>query len=90
MTRPFVALAALAFIVFQAPEPDPVRPDPNLPRPIPAHDTVLMEDMTWMEIRDAMRSGKNTVIVATGGSIQPDATTTAYAILVLDEQPDDA
>ena len=26
-----------------------------------------MEDMTWMEIRDAMRAGKNTAIVATGG-----------------------
>lgn len=26
-----------------------------------------MEDMTWMEIRDAMRAGKDTVILATGG-----------------------
>jgi creatinine amidohydrolase/Fe(II)-dependent formamide hydrolase-like protein len=26
-----------------------------------------MEDMTWMEIRDAMRAGKDTAIVATGG-----------------------
>jgi creatinine amidohydrolase/Fe(II)-dependent formamide hydrolase-like protein len=26
-----------------------------------------MEDMTWMEIRDAMKAGKDTVIVATGG-----------------------
>jgi creatinine amidohydrolase/Fe(II)-dependent formamide hydrolase-like protein len=67
MTRPIITLAALAFVVFQAPEPDPVRPDPNLPRPIPAHDTVFMEDMTWMEIRDAMRAGKETAIVATGG-----------------------
>jgi creatinine amidohydrolase/Fe(II)-dependent formamide hydrolase-like protein len=26
-----------------------------------------MEDMTWMEVRDAMRAGKDTAIVATGG-----------------------
>jgi creatinine amidohydrolase/Fe(II)-dependent formamide hydrolase-like protein len=30
-------------------------------------DTVFMEEMTWMEIRDAMKTGKDTVIVATGG-----------------------
>jgi len=42
-------------------------PDPNTPRVIDGVDTVFMEEMTWMEIRDAMRSGKDTVIVATGG-----------------------
>ena len=42
-------------------------PDPNSPRPIDSVDTVFMEEMTWMEIRDAMRAGKDTVIVATGG-----------------------
>jgi hypothetical protein len=47
--------------------PDPVAPDPNLPRPIDAVDSVFVEDLTWMEIRDAMRSGTDTVIVATGG-----------------------
>jgi creatinine amidohydrolase/Fe(II)-dependent formamide hydrolase-like protein len=30
-------------------------------------DTVFIEDMTWMEVRDAMKSGKDTVIIATGG-----------------------
>jgi creatinine amidohydrolase len=30
-------------------------------------DTVFMEDMTWLEIRDAMKSGKTTVIVPAGG-----------------------
>jgi creatinine amidohydrolase len=67
MTRPTLALAALAFVASQAPAPDPVRPDPDAPRPIPARDTVFMEDMTWMEVRDAMRAGKDTAIVATGG-----------------------
>ena len=47
--------------------PDPVSPDPESIRPIDAVDTVFIEDMTWMEVRDAMRSGKKTVIVATGG-----------------------
>jgi creatinine amidohydrolase len=42
-------------------------PDPNTPRVIDGVDTVFMEEMTWMEIRDAMRAGKDTVIVATGG-----------------------
>jgi creatinine amidohydrolase/Fe(II)-dependent formamide hydrolase-like protein len=42
-------------------------PDPDAPRVIEGVDTVFMEEMTWMEIRDAMKGGKDTVIVATGG-----------------------
>jgi creatinine amidohydrolase/Fe(II)-dependent formamide hydrolase-like protein len=42
-------------------------PDPNTPRPIDALDTVFIEEMTWMEVRDALKDGKTTVIVATGG-----------------------
>jgi hypothetical protein len=41
--------------------------DPNMPRPIAARDTVWLEEMTWLEIRDAIRAGKTTAIVATGG-----------------------
>jgi creatinine amidohydrolase len=66
MTRPTFVLA-LALVALQGPLPDPVRPDPDAPRPIPARDTVFMEDMTWMEVRDAMKGGKDTAIVATGG-----------------------
>src|SRR5436309_3164757 len=47
--------------------PDPVRPDPNSSRPIAAVDSVFIEDLTWMEVRDALKAGKDTVIVATGG-----------------------
>src|SRR5205085_3744675 len=36
-------------------------------RPIAAVDTVFIEDLTWMEVRDALKSGKDTAIVATGG-----------------------
>lgn len=55
------AAAALAAL------PDPVKPDPNSPRPMAAVDSVFIEDLTWMEIRDAMKAGKDTAIVATGG-----------------------
>jgi creatinine amidohydrolase len=47
--------------------PDPIKPDPQSPRPIEAVDSVFIEDLTWMEVRDAMKGGKDTVIVATGG-----------------------
>jgi len=47
--------------------PDPVKPDPNAPRPIAPLDSVFIEDLTWMEVRDAQRAGKTTVVVATGG-----------------------
>ena len=57
----------LATAFFTQALPDPVSPDPNGVRPIEAADAVYMEEMTWMEIRDAMKAGKKTVIVATGG-----------------------
>ncbi|MCI0359148.1 MAG: creatininase family protein [Planctomycetaceae bacterium] len=47
--------------------PDPIRPDPASPRPIDAVDSVFIEDLTWMEVRDALKSGHDTVVVATGG-----------------------
>lgn len=61
----FVSIVALLGLL--AAKPDPVAPDPQSPRPIATVDTLFIEDMTWMEVRDAMASGKNTVIVATGG-----------------------
>ena len=42
-------------------------PDPNSPRILDAYDSVFLEELTWMEVRDAMRAGKTTVIIATGG-----------------------
>lgn len=65
----FIALSVVAgsALGFQAAKFGPVNPDPNGPRPIEAADTVFIEDMTWMEVRDAMQAGKDTVIVATGG-----------------------
>jgi creatinine amidohydrolase/Fe(II)-dependent formamide hydrolase-like protein len=43
------------------------RPDRDAPRPIQALDTVFIEEMTWMEVRDALKAGKTSVIVPTGG-----------------------
>jgi creatinine amidohydrolase/Fe(II)-dependent formamide hydrolase-like protein len=60
---PSLLLAALAF----AQKPSPMTPDPDMPRPIDAADSVWLEDLTWLEVRDALRAGKTTVIVATGG-----------------------
>jgi creatinine amidohydrolase len=54
-------------LAVQAGRPDPINPDPNGPRPIAARETLFIEDMTWMEVRDALRAGKDSVIVATGG-----------------------
>lgn len=72
------SLALAAGASAQTPSPSPAKvvpgasatagtPDPNAPRIIDGVDTVFMEEMTWMEIRDAMKAGKDTVIVASGG-----------------------
>lgn len=37
------------------------------PRPIAALESVWLEELTWMEVRDALRSGTTTAIVSTGG-----------------------
>ena len=44
-----------------------VSPDPNMPRPIDAANSVFIEELTWLEVRDALRAGKTTAIVAAGG-----------------------
>jgi len=40
---------------------------PDAPNPLPKADTVWLEEMTWMDVRDAMKAGKTTVIISTGG-----------------------
>jgi hypothetical protein len=39
--------------------------------PIRTPDTVWLEEMTWMDVRDALKAGKRTVIIPTGG-IEPN------------------
>ncbi|MBI4475002.1 MAG: hypothetical protein HY646_20210, partial [Acidobacteria bacterium] len=43
----------------------------DTPNPIPAVDSVWLEELTWIEVRDAMRAGKTTAIITTGG-IEPN------------------
>lgn len=62
-----LSLVVGAAIGFQAAKFGPVNPNPDGVRPIDAADTLFIEDMTWMEVRDAMKAGKDTVLVSTGG-----------------------
>ncbi len=43
----------------------------DTPNPLPAATTVWIEEMTWMDVRDALKAGKTTVIIPTGG-IEPN------------------
>ena len=60
----FVLLFACSAFPQERREPSP---DLNAPRPIDARDSVWIEELTWMEVRDAIRAGHTTVIVPTGG-----------------------
>ena len=42
-------------------------PAMDMVRPIDAVDSVFIEELTWMEVRDAIHQGKSTALVATGG-----------------------
>ncbi len=61
LTALFLAAGALCAA------PSPESPDPNTPRPTDALDSVWVEELTWMEVRDAMKAGKDTVLIPTGG-----------------------
>jgi creatinine amidohydrolase/Fe(II)-dependent formamide hydrolase-like protein len=39
--------------------------------PVATPDTMWLEEMTWMDVRDAMKAGKTTAIISTGG-IEPN------------------
>lgn len=41
------------------------------PNPLPAVNTVWLEEMTWMDVRDAIAAGKKTIIIPAGG-IEPN------------------
>ncbi len=58
-------LALVAGLLFA--QPNVMTPDPKAPRLIAALDSVWIEELTWMEVRDALAAGKTTVIVPTGG-----------------------
>jgi len=39
----------------------------RMPRPVDALNSVWIEELTWIEVRDAIAAGKTTVIIPTGG-----------------------
>ncbi len=41
-----------------------------LPRPVPARDSVWIEELTYLEVRDAMKAGKTTALVMAGSTEQ--------------------
>jgi creatinine amidohydrolase/Fe(II)-dependent formamide hydrolase-like protein len=43
----------------------------DAPNPLPAASTVWLEEMTWMDVRDALKAGKTSIIISTGG-IEPN------------------
>ncbi len=62
-------LACVSLLLLLAPDSwgQASSPDPNMRRPIDVLDTVWLEEMTWLEVRDALEDGKTTAIIATGG-----------------------
>jgi creatinine amidohydrolase len=61
----YVAGLVLALCVVTGRAQD--RQSPDAPRPIAAGQSLWAEELTFIEVRDAIRSGTTTVIVATGG-----------------------
>ena len=76
-------LLSTAGVAAQAPDARPQRPaltpeqqseaatrreaEMTAPRPIAAIDSVWTEELTWMEVRDAIKAGKTTGLILTGG-----------------------
>lgn len=57
----FIVAASLLPTFGQSPLP------PDAPRPIEAEDSLWTEELTSMEVRDAIRNGTTTIIIGTGG-----------------------
>ncbi len=66
MRRTLTVIAFLSAILVSAHSPAQ-NPKPDAPRPIEALDSVWLEELTWMEVRDAMKAGKTTILIPTGG-----------------------
>jgi creatinine amidohydrolase len=64
MHRIMILLCVLAASLLRA---SALAPKVDAPRPIAALDSVFVEELTWMEVRDALKAGKTTVIIPTGG-----------------------
>lgn len=59
-------LLSVSLTYLTAPEPVTAQ-DLDMVRPIDGVETVFIEEMTWLDVREAIASGKTTAIVGTGG-----------------------
>jgi creatinine amidohydrolase len=82
-TTPLIALvstlALVATVAAQAPQTPEQREaaararyekEAATPRPIAAEDSVWIEDLTYLEVRDALKAGKTTVLIMAGSTEQ--------------------
>ncbi len=63
----FVTFSSMGGLVTPASAQIELEDELVMERPIPALNTIWIEEMTWIEIRDALAEGKRTAIVPTGG-----------------------
>lgn len=68
MHKRWLSLAALLIVVLPG---RGVGQAADAPRPIDALNSIWIEELTWMEVRDAIAGGKTTVIISTGG-VEPN------------------
>ncbi|MCC7126474.1 MAG: creatininase family protein [Acidobacteria bacterium] len=67
-----VLFSSAAFAQTTPPRPASVNTQPrvdvsDMPRPIDMHDSVWIENLTMLEVRDLLKAGKTTALVLTGG-----------------------
>ena len=67
MQRILLSVVTLSAILLTAAPQLAQAPAPDARRPIEALDSVWVEELTWMEVRDALKAGKTMVIIPTGG-----------------------
>ena len=78
LTLSFALVLSVPLVAQQRPAPDPRdmgggRCEANVyncadtPNPLPEATTVWVEEMTWMDVRDALAGGMTTVLIPTGG-----------------------
>lgn len=67
MTKLFTAVTLLAALLASC---SPQQTASETPAPSEPVDSVFLEDLTWVELRDAVMAGKTTVIIPTGGTEQ--------------------
>jgi hypothetical protein len=67
LLRTFKAVGLLVVALAAQPALAQHRIGPDAPRPIPAVASLWSEELTYMEVRDAVRDGTTTIIIGTGG-----------------------